>query len=221
VVGGLALAVTALPEDRPIVEEVPAAPQSFAAPAPPPPPEPTPVRLTREDRRGIDALLARFVPWAIARERPAAAYDLVTPALRVAATPAEWRSGNLPVMPYPADVRRSRGWTLNYAFPGRVNLDLLLQPRPGVKRGALAVNIELVERRGRWLVEGVVPVAVFATPGQAPRIIAQPDLGPLQPDAGEGRLNPAWALLLPLALIALPLLAAGAYGLLRPRARRS
>jgi hypothetical protein len=211
-------AATALPTGE-RAADAPATPAQGTRAAAQQPALPQPVELTAAERAGIDALLARFVPWAIARERPMAAYRLVTPGLRAAATPAEWRRGNLPVMPYPADLRRSRAWTLNYAFPNRANLDLLLLPRPGVRRGALAMNLELVERRGRWLVDAVIPAAVFSPPGEAPRITAQPDLAPQPPEAADrGRLNPAWLLLFPAALLLTPLVAVGVHSL-RPRRR--
>jgi hypothetical protein len=220
----LALAVVAagaviLTDEKPALDK-PAAPTQPAPPASSGGSQrPRPVKLTAADRQAIDAVLARFVPWAIGRERPAAAAALVTPALRAGATPAEWRRGVMPVTPYPADPRRSRGWTLNYSFRHRVSLDLLLLPRRGVKRGPLAMNVELVERRGRWLVDAAVPVAVFAAPGEAPRIVAQPDLGPLMPDAPRGPLSAAWLLLVPATLLVIPLLAV-AGRLLRRRPKR-
>ncbi len=70
------------------------------------------VPLSTLDRRKIDALLDRFVPAAVDRRDPAAAYDLTTATLHSVAPRRQWRSGNIPIAPFDAgghDDGRAKG----------------------------------------------------------------------------------------------------------------
>ena len=83
------------------------------------------VPLRRAERRTLNRLLDEFIPAAVERKDPAAAYRLATTGLRQSATRAEWRRGNIPVYPYPAS--KNRDWTLNFSYPNDVNVDLFIQ----------------------------------------------------------------------------------------------
>jgi hypothetical protein len=158
------------------------------------------VPLKAADRKRIDAVLDAFVPAAVERKDPLAAYRLATPELRKSATPAEWRKGNIPVYPYPASERRD--WTLNFSFPRHVSLDLFIQPRPSADVGPIAFTVE-VRRFGkrRWLVDSFFPTAMFPKPtkesgGGQP--LAQPDLSPANvkgtSQTGKARVSPLFFL---------------------------
>ena len=166
------------------------------------PPTPKHVPLAAADRRAINATLDRFVPLAVERQDPAAAYDLASTGLRSGMTRADWATGTIPVYPYRTKGRRFHFWRLNYSFLGHVSLDLLLPPeRDDV--GAVAFTIDLVKERGRWLVDSIVPAASFTPVGQKPNIVAQPDLGPyMGTQSHRGRLDAVW-LGLPLAILSL------------------
>jgi hypothetical protein len=164
------------------------------------------VPLRAADRRAIDETLDAFVPAAVERKNPSAAYTLATPLLRTSATREEWARGDIPVYPYPASERRD--WTLNFSFPGHVSLDLFVQPRRGADVGPIAFTVEL-RRSGerRWLVDSFFPTAIFPKPEDGGQPLAQPDFSPanIQGTAvRKQRLSSAF-FLIPVVLIGLVL----------------
>jgi hypothetical protein len=156
------------------------------------------VKLTRRDRTAINRTLDRFVPAAVARRNPADAYAVSTPNLRGQATARQWRTGDIPVHPFPARGRTFHGWTLNYAMRDHVNLDLLVMPDLRKERRPIAFTIDLEKVRGQWLVDAVLPIAVFAPlPPQGNRgpVISTYDLVPSNVRGGaasKSRLSHAW-----------------------------
>src|SRR6266542_3684084 len=78
------------------------------------------VPVSLRDRREINALLDAFVPAAVERRDPAAAYDLVTRTLRAVAPRAQWRTGDIPVSPFDAGGTEFHGWTVITSYPGSV-----------------------------------------------------------------------------------------------------
>jgi hypothetical protein len=194
--GVLALATRLLPGGREL--EPVAAPGDVAAAPAPAPVERQNVRLRPRDRRAIDSALDRFVPAAVARRDPEAAFDLVTPSLKAGSTRAEWATGTIPVQPFPAQGQRFHHWTLSYSYPNHVGLELLLKPkqRKNAEIGAIAFAVDFRKQQGRWLVDSFIRAAVFAGAGAPPRISAVPDFGPTggtrSPESG--RLRPIWFL---------------------------
>jgi hypothetical protein len=158
------------------------------------------VRLAAADRRAIGDLLARFVPTAVERRHPEAAWNLVTPALRRGLTRAEWASGNLPVFPYQTRAKQfDGGWRMHWVRRNEVSFDLFLPPTRGA---AYAVTYTLVVRRfgPRWLVDSAVPSATIAASGQSPKVTGQGDFGPTMGTTDtRGRLSALW-LVVPLGL---------------------
>jgi hypothetical protein len=187
-----------------------------------------PVKVTKRDRAEINAALDRFVPAAVARKNPVNAYSVSTPNLRSQATPRQWQVGDIPVHPFPARGRAFHGWTLNFARRNHVNLDLLLMPDRRKERRPIAFTIDMQRIRGDWLVDAVVPIAVFAPlPPQGNRgpVISTNDLVPGSVRGGaatESRMNYIW-FALPFALVggAIALvLALGLRSVLRDRRTR-
>ena len=175
-------------------------------------------RIAPADRAAISTLLDRFVVNGIARRAPAAAYDLSTAALREGMTRKEWATGNIPVYPY-----SPRGthfpWTVSGIVGKTVRISLLLQPSSR-KNGALAFNVDVVERGGRWLVDGIEPVAAFTPAGQPPRISANRDFqtGAAFATGSSGRLSATW-LAIPGSLVAALALVVPAFVIVRNRRR--
>jgi hypothetical protein len=165
------------------------------------------VKVTPRDRAAINRTLDRFVPAAVARRNPADAYAVSTPNLRGQATARQWRTGDIPVHPFPARGRAFHGWTVNYAMRDHVNLDLLVMPDLRKERRPIAFTIDLEKIRGRWLVDAVLPIAVFAPlPPQGNRgpVISTYDLVPSGVRGGAGsksRLSHAW-FVVPFVLVA-------------------
>ena len=180
--------------------------------------------LTAATRRAINATLDRFVPEAVERQDPAAAWALAGPGLRAGTTRADWAAGRLPVYPFQARGRTFHGWTPSYTSPGQVGFDLLLQPRRGAKTGIIAFTVVMRLVRGRWLVDYWVPVATYAPSGAKPQIVGPGDLvAPSErgSSAGpHGRLTAVW-ILVPLAVISLAAVLAIGFAILGWRRRRA
>ena len=190
----VALATRLLPDGRNL--EPVAAPQDVSASPAPPAPVEKRVPLRPADRRAIDSALDRFVPLAVDRRDPAAAYDLVTPSLKAGTTRAEWATGTIPVQPLPVQGKRFHQWTLSYSYPDHVGLELLLKPRREGDIGAIAFAVDFRRKQGRWLVDSFIPAAVFSGGGAPPRISAVPDFGATggTRSPSSGRLSPIWFL---------------------------
>jgi hypothetical protein len=166
------------------------------------------VPLRAADRAGINAVLDEFIPAAVERKDPLAAYRLATRQLRSSATRAEWKRGNIPVYPYPASVERD--WTLNFSFPGHVSIDLFVQPKRGADIGPVAFTVELRRGEGRrWLVDSFFPTAIFPKVEDGGQPLAQPDLSPANVQGtsatGKARVSPLF-FFIPLVLIGIVLL---------------
>ena len=136
-------------------------------------------RLNPAERRAIDATLDRFVASAVQRRDLAAAYDLVTPAMRTGISRRAWAHGTTNVMAYPARGTRFHGWTVDLAQPGYVMLDLLLQPRRHAHKGPMTFTLELRRVHDRWLVASFIPSASFAGARRTGSMKAFGDYGPL------------------------------------------
>jgi hypothetical protein len=170
---------------------------------------PKEVRVTKSDRRAVNRTLVAFVRTGVTRADPAAAWELVTPAMRSGVTRKEWNKGQLPVFPFPAQIPDEPFWNVLTAYPGDLTIDLLLQPRANRKTGAIAFSVELKKtRRGPWLVDSMVPEQAFAAPpsGKTPRQANAPNGAVL-----KGKLSPLWlivpaVLLAPIALVPVLLL---------------
>jgi hypothetical protein len=162
----------------------------------------TQVKVTAAERRGIDATLAAFIRTGVTREDPAAAWEFATPAMRSGVTRAEWDSGTLPVVPFPAQTGKP-GWTTLSSFPGDVTVDLMLHSRPGTNRGSIAFAVELKRIHGRWLVDSMIPEQSFSPPTRRAAKPLPPNFKAKQP---HGALGPIWfivpALLLGIAVLA-------------------
>jgi hypothetical protein len=184
-VGAAALAVAALPsygtkpkevfDDRPL--------KVYA--------EQKPVRLTRAERRSIDAVLATFVRAGVERRDPLRAYELATATLRKSVTRAEWRRGALPVLPYKA--AGPPGWTLDYAYPGDAVVDVVIRSaRAEPTHRAIIFTSELKRVHGRWLVDSIVPSATFGDGTVYSRV----DMGPQAVAAAPAKaaLGKVWIL---------------------------
>src|SRR4051794_16436528 len=163
------------------------------------------VHLTKADRQAVNRTLVAFVRTGVTRKDPAAAWDLATPAMRSSGSRKQWNAGNLPVLPYPAQISDRPTWNVLTAYPRDVTIDLLLQPPPNVKRGPIAFAVELKQAKkgGRWLVDSMVPEQGFA-PSEPDK--AAKKAGPVPNGvAAKGKLSPLWFVVpgFLLALIAL------------------
>ena len=189
---GLALLIASLPrENSRLTDDVVGAPSDADVQLPQ---IRRPVRVTPATRREVDAVLTAFVRHAVARDEPAKAWELATPALKAGQTRAEWRRGDLPVFPFPAKPDEAKGWRVIESFEDDLMVSVLMHARPGTNRGAIAYQVEL-KRLGtgtdkRWLVDAFIPERVYTPPSanEQPERAATP-----QPSSVvSARLSPWW-----------------------------
>jgi hypothetical protein len=111
--------------------------------------------FTAADRRAAHRILARFVRTAVARCDVGASWDLAGPSLRAGMSRAEWRKGDIPVVPYPAARHGQGSWdVVKYSYRKRVGLEVMLFPKPRSGYAMATAETELVRGRdARWRVD--------------------------------------------------------------------
>jgi hypothetical protein len=194
--------VIALPGGRSLSDDS-APPSGRFEPVAPVAAPPKPLRVTPKVRRQVNATLVPFIRHAVGRERPELAWTLVTPALRIGTTRAQWRRGDIPVFPFPARPEEATGWRVLEAFEDDLLISLLVHARANTNEGAIAFQIELKRvgrgSKGRWLVDSLIPERTYPA---ASRPTAPRRTSTVAADTQSGRLGMAW-LILPAALLSL------------------
>jgi hypothetical protein len=180
--------------------------------------------LRPADRAAINRLLDRFVPAAVARRDPAAAYHLVTPRLREGSTPRDWARGDVPALPYHPRGATFHHWRRLYSFPNEIDVELILQPGRGETMGPIAFDVNFKRVGGRLLIDAFDVAATFAPHGKPARMFSAADVGPGVGGSDgssptKARLGARWVAV-PLSLLALPLVAALVWGVREVRWRR-
>jgi hypothetical protein len=169
------------------------------------------IELTRAQRARVLATAANFVTHAVARRKVEEAYDLTAPSLRGGLTREQWRSGTIPVVPFPVEEAR---WKLEFSDEDAIGLQVLLFPtrnsglRPELFNMELAATGKGAKQRflvTSWspsgLAGGGVPAASSTGAGGVPNVGGSWD--------GQARLGSRW-LLAPVLLFALvPLVVVG------------
>ena len=132
------------------------------------------VPVTPLQRAAVNALFDAFVPAAVERRNPGAAYDLVTPAFRGGASRVAWRTGDLPVYPYEPRGGTFHGWTVDLSYRERMSVQLFMQPR-NPKNGPVAFSVDLRRLHGRWLIDSFYPRTGYAPVAAAAGSRARPN----------------------------------------------
>jgi hypothetical protein len=181
------------------------------------------VSLSAADRRAIDAILDRFVPAAMERRSPEAAWALAGPELKSGSTLAAWKAGTTPVPYYPARQTTFHYWQAIDVTRGSVIFNILLHPKPGNTLAPTVFSGQMVKRGGRWLVNRMYTIAIMNPTTRttheigpadfaAPPAVSQTPSG--KPVLGKIAIVPALAIL---ALILLIPLSLGVVALVRAR----
>jgi hypothetical protein len=168
---------------------------------------PIPVKLAAAERREVIATAARFVETAVKRDHAERAYDLVGPSLRNGTTLADWREGDVPVVPYPVDAAR---WKFDYFHADEIGLQVAVFPAAGEEVRPMVFDMALrsvgVGAKRHWLVDSWSPRDGGRSDPRPNRTDGSPFRIELQaPGSASTRLGAAW-LLVPAGLIALALL---------------
>jgi hypothetical protein len=134
--------------------------------------------ITRAQRATINRELDILVNDGVKRENPVATYDIVTPEMKYGMTRKAWAKGSIPIYPFPAAGKHFHGWFVKYATPHEIGIEILLQPRKGVKIGAVLFDVYFDKVHGHWLVEEILPEATFAPAGARPKVRSIADFSP-------------------------------------------
>jgi hypothetical protein len=173
--------------------------------------------IAPQDRAAIRSVLNRYIPAMLLRQDVRLGWQLSGPQIRGSSTLREWLHGGVPIYPFPARGDEVKTWTTTYVTPGDIGLDLLIQPRKGAKKLAIAWRIQMTRIRGAWKVNAFYPEATFDL--QSGKVFSPQDAtnnGALAMQTQQ-RVSGRW-LLLPLGLGA-GVLAAVAIGLVVRRRR--
>ena len=162
--------------------------------------------VSAADRRAIDRTLDQFIPAALSGASPATAWRLSGPQLKGGTTLRQWRNGTSPIPHYPARGTMFHNWTTVDSGKGFVDFNLLIHPKHGSNGSSEVFSGQMIKRNGRWLVNGLYTIAVFARPDTHGRH----ELGPADfaagsgssqgsqsaapPTTGKGRLGTTWLL---------------------------
>ena len=104
----------------------------------------------------------KFIETAVLRKNLDAAYSLVNREIRGTMTRKQWRTGNIPVIGYPAGNAKTAGFQVIYSYKTQMELIVDLVARRGSHvRPHLPFYIGLVRKggkpNGRWLVNYWLP----------------------------------------------------------------
>lgn len=176
--------------------------------------EPKTVKLTNADRAVALQTALRFVNTAVARRDSEVSYDLVAPELRQGMTREQWRTGEIPVVPFPAAEVRVR---VDYSYRNELGLRMMLVPPSTSELRPTSFNMDLRASgsgdRRRWLVSSWTPNAATVMPqaeqqsGNAGGASSAgfPQLGDDNSEGLGAPLGAAW-ILVPLGVLGLVLL---------------
>lgn len=127
-------------------------------------PDATPPSVTASPalRRLLIGETAEFVRTAVKRHDLDRSWVLVHPNLRQGLTRAQWRTGSIPVVPFPAVGIVE--WHVDYSYADDIAADVVLEPaqKSGLYRKSFTIEFRRVPAAdgGRWLVYSWVPNGV-------------------------------------------------------------
>jgi hypothetical protein len=178
--------------------------------------------LPKRDLAAAERILSRFVTTAVYREHVERSYDLVAPSVRGGLTRRQWRTGDIPVPPFPADAVAVAKSKLVYSHRNLARYEVLLYTKPTARLLPLLYSIELTRTaRGRWLVDYAMPLGGGISTQPTP--YKPTPQQQFSDETGHGRLALSWVFI-PLAILSLivlvPLLLGARGWLSRRRAER-
>ena len=137
------------------------------------------VPLTPATKRELGRILNRFVPAAVLRRDPGAAWDLADAGSARAGTAARTGStARCPVVPYEARGPRWDKWYLRYSYSDEIDMQIILMPSQREERGPIAVEVNFRKVKGHWRIDGFMPEATFARAGESARMFSVRDVSP-------------------------------------------
>jgi hypothetical protein len=104
-----------------------------------------------------------FVDTAVARKHLDRAWAIAAPELKQDMTRDEWRTGTIPVVPYPVDEAIARLKVVS-SFTDTAQIQVRFLPRTGTKTKAASFRLGLRKVDGAWLVSSWLPSAAIVPP---------------------------------------------------------
>jgi hypothetical protein len=178
--------------------------------------EPKRVQLGPQALHAAQIATYNFVRTAVLRDHLEDSYDLIAPSLRKGYTREEWAKGEIPVVPYPVDLKTVR-YQVRYSYASGgpdglplLGLEVAMRPKKGAEVPQMRFGIELeaagAGSRRPWVVSqwNPEPGAGGEPQGFRPKRPADPPK--------SGQLSTVW-LLVPIVLLSGFLLVPMAFGL--------
>ena len=106
----------------------------------------------------------KFVATAVARKNLGEAWNLAAPVMRQNLTLTQWKSGTIPVQPYPVG-KAAVQYTVASSHPDSVSYRVTFTPPPGSPTAAGDFMIELDRTSGEWLVSSWSPREIVGAHG--------------------------------------------------------
>lgn len=114
---------------------------------------PKSVKLDPAARR----VAGEFILTAVARKNLRKAYELAGPQIREGMSLKEWLTGNIPVVPYPADAIDFAPMKVDFSYPRQAQIEVALLPKQGYKVRPTLFVMGLIKVKDHWLVNSWVP----------------------------------------------------------------
>ena len=109
----------------------------------------------------VKTIAQKFIKTAVARRDLADAYAIVGPSIKQGMSLAEWKTGNIAVIPFPVDKLDYAPFKVDYAHPNDVLMEvaLLTKDGSGIKGQTFFIGIKKFGKgdNARWLVDNWVP----------------------------------------------------------------
>jgi hypothetical protein len=128
-----------------------------STPAPAPPHRAAP--LAAAERR----VATEFVDTAVARNDLDRAWGITAPELKQGMSLDEWKTGTIPVIPYPVASAHVRYRVVN-SFTDTAQIQVTFVPRSGTTATAAAFQLGLRKADGSWLVSSWLPTSTVVPP---------------------------------------------------------
>src|SRR6476659_2000376 len=106
---------------------------------------------------GATRVARKFIETAVARKNLSQAYNLVTEQIRQGQSLKSWNTGNIAVIPYPVDAITYAPMKIDFSYPNEAQIQVALLPKAGAKVRSQLFLMDLVKRKGKWLVNSWVP----------------------------------------------------------------
>ena len=120
----------------------------------------------------VKTLARDFILTAVARKNLRHAYTLVGPEIKQGQTLKQWMTGNIAVVPYPADAIDVAPFRIDYSYPREALIEVMLLPKAKAKIRAtdFYLGVKKVGKgsNAHWVVTSWVPHVSPMVPSDAP-----------------------------------------------------